>query len=196
MATTDPHLEMAALHLDAARTALIEAGDGDASDSATLALATLAAAHSEVGKLELMLADLEAALAVRIAELDDRVFFHVALCVVPGRFLVPLFGATTTRFLAGTQPEPVGSWCAPANWLRNIVQRATPPELLEIADRLGCAFWRVEGIDLLALPADWRAVVGRLRDLHRSLHALDTDHAPVLSSEGDGESETEDPDDA
>lgn len=157
-------LPVAEHHLDQARTYLIEAADDQTTEEEAQTLSALAAAHVEIGKLEVISADTRQAVDEAAALVEDRIIYSLNLDEVPALVLSSLNHAEGLQQLAGDAAEVV-AYAFPAGTLRTMLEEeAEVPHL--IAGELGCNVYTLGGMVWLGLPrGDWQDVAAGIRRL-------------------------------
>lgn len=164
--TTDPDIEAARAHLDAARTFLIEA-ESPEDEQNVEELAALALAHAEVAKLALLLRSeerQEQTLARALQALDDEAFLALAVARVPSGVLGGVRWEEVTADSAG------GSrfWGLAQSWLSSWLAGADEDALFAWAEQATANVWESAGVWLLG----W-ADLARFRDALRQLYTTE-----------------------
>jgi len=165
--TTDPDIEAARAHLDAARTFLIEA-ESPEDEQNVEELAALALAHAEVAKLALLIRSeerQEANFAKALQALDDEAFLAVAVARLPGYSAVPAWGWVE---MAVRGDEDHRFWAYAQSWLSRWLAGAEEEALSAWAEQATANVWECAGVWLLG----W-ADLARFRDALRQLYTTE-----------------------
>lgn len=161
--TTDPDIEAARAHLDAARTFLIEA-ESPEDEQNVEELAALALAHAEVAKLALLLRSeerQEQTLARALQALDDEAFLAVAVSRVPGGVL----GGVRWEEVVADSAGGSRFWGLAQSWLSSWLAGADEDALCAWAEQASAKVWQAAGAWLLG----W-SDLSRFRDAIRQLY--------------------------
>lgn len=150
--TDNPDIEAARAHLDAARTALIEA-ENPADGQNVQELAGLALAHAEVAKLALLLRSQERqeqTLARALQALHDEAFLAVAVSRVPGGVL----GGVRWEEVVADSAGGSRFWGLAQSWLSSWLAGADEDALFAWAEQATAKVWQAAGAWLLGWADD------------------------------------------
>lgn len=165
--TEDPDIEAARAHLDAARTALIEA-DSPSEGQNVEELAGLALAHAEVAKLALLIRSeerQEETLRRALQALDDEAFLALAVARVPSGVIGGVRWEEVTADSAGDSRF----WGLAQSWLSSWLSGADEHCRFAWAEQATARVWQATGVWLLGWSDD-REFLAATRQLYQDTY--------------------------